>query len=230
MTLSSPIRPALGDRSLLQPFLRDRCPCECKTSRHVAERGWDGRPDGMAAHLLGTHAPRAQHRPPQPRAPRRTTVALESANRIIPPCRTLRLAAFVHGTATSDRLIHWMRFLSLPVTGLPKVSSASIPNHARAAMPPYRHRTSCLLQASCHLGHRLVSSAAATTRPRCARAADARARGLSSRLRRPASDDKRKLCTTLILLKINLYHPSNMRMHVPRWRRPPCRPDAARLA
>ena len=75
-----------------------------------------------------------------------------------------------------------------------------------------------------------VSSAAATTRPRCARAADARARGLSSRLRRPASDDKRKLCTTLILLKINLYHPSNMRMHVPRWRRPPCRPDAARLA
>ena len=51
--------------------------------------------------------------------------------------------------------------------------------------------------------------------PRCARAADARARGLSSRLRRPASDDKRKLCTTLILLKINLYHPSNMRMHVP---------------
>ena len=169
----------------------------------------------MAAHLLGTHAPRAQHRPPQPRAPRRTTVALESANRIIPPCRTLRLAAFVHGTATSGRLIHWMRFLSLPVTGLPKVSSASIPNHARAAMPPYRHRTSCLLQASCHLGHRLVSSAAAPTRPRCARAADARARGLSSRLRRPASDDKRKLCTTLILLKINLYHPSNMRMHVP---------------
>jgi hypothetical protein len=220
MTLSSPIRPALGDRSLLQPFLRDRCPCERKTSRHVAERGWDGRPDGMAAHLLGTHAPRAQHRPPQPRAPRRTTVALESANRIIPPCRTLRLAAFVHGTATSGRLIHWMRFLSLPVTGLPKVSSASIPNHARAAMPPYRHRTSCLLQASCHLGHRLVSSAAATTRPRCARAADARARGLSSRLRRPASDDKRKLCTTLILLKINLYHPSNMRMHAPRWRRP----------
>jgi len=220
MTLSSPIRPALGDRSLLQPFLRDRCPCECKTSRHVAERGWDGRTDGMAAHLLGTHAPRAQHRPPQPRAPRRTTVALESANRIIPPCRTLRLAAFVHGTATSGRLIHWMRFLSLPVTGLPKVSSASIPNHARAAMPPYRHRTSCLLQASCHLWHRLVSTAAARTRPRCARAADARARGLSSRLRRPASDDKRKLCTTLILLKINLYHPSNMRMHVPRWRRP----------
>lgn len=123
------------------------------TSRR--RQGWDGRADGMAAHLLGTHAPRAQHRPPQPRAPRRTTVALESANRIIPPCRTLRLAAFVHGTATSGRLIHWMRFLSLPVTGLPKVSSASIPNHARAAMPPYRHRTSCLPQASCHLGHRL---------------------------------------------------------------------------
>lgn len=69
--------------------------------------------------------------------------------------------------------------------------------------------------------------------PRCARAADARARGLSSRLRRPASDDKRKLCTTLILLKINLYHPSNMRMHVTRWRRPAgsmplAWPDAAR--